>query len=708
MEKDFLLEIGVEELPAALVDEGIYKLTRLFKERLNQNRINFDKIKTYGTPRRLTTMVSNLSDTQKSQERTITGPPEKIAFNDDGSPTKAAVGFAKSLKKKVEDLEKINTERGVYIGIKIVEEGKSTKEILPNILKDIIQSLSFSKQMGWANYSMRFARPIRWIAALLGKEIIKFDIEGLHSSNNTFGHRTLSPELLLIKDTDSYKKLLEDKGKVVIDPAKRKKIILDVINNIEKNKWKNNFKVFLDEDLLNEVVNLVEIPNVLAGSFPEEFLYIPKDILIKAIQYHQKYFAVLDKNEEVSTKFIVIQNGTSDPNGEIIKGNERVLKARLRDAAFFYEEDKKHDFSFWFGKLRGVVFYSGLGSIYDKAVRLKKMCLHIAELLEKSNTLEKSAISCKLRRACKLCKCDLVTNMVVEFPELQGIVGKEYAKEKGEKPDVAEAIFEHYLPRFSGDILPDTTIGSILSIADKVDTICGMFLAENIPTGSEDPFALRRKASGVIFTALRKKYDLDIDSIVNFSINTYSDKLSLTGTDKEKIIIEIKNFIIARYRFLLEKKNKSLDILEAILGSGCTSIVSIDLRYKAIEDFINNNDVEKISMAMIRCRNIIKGKKYSKVNVKLLSEEYEKRLYSVIDKKRKSVRDNIDKGKYNNVLLDFADLGKNIDDFFDNVLVMDRDDKIRANRINLVKNAADLYMLLADFSKLVVGNNSKM
>ena len=708
MEKDFLLEIGVEELPAALVDEGIYKLTRLFEERLNQNRINFDKIKTYGTPRRLTTIVNNISDTQKSQERTITGPPEKIAFNTDGSPTKAAVGFAKSLKKKVEDLEKINTERGVYIGIKIVEEGKSTKEILPNILKDIIQSLSFSKQMSWANYSIRFARPIRWIAALLGKEIIKFDIEGLHSSNNTFGHRTLSPELLLIKDTDSYKKLLEDKGKVVIDPAKRKKIILDVINNIEKNRWKNNFKVFLDEDLLNEVVNLVEIPNVLAGSFPEEFLYIPKDILIKAIQYHQKYFAVLDKKEEVSTKFIVIQNGTSDPNGEIIKGNERVLKARLSDAAFFYEEDKKHDFSFWFGKLRGVVFYSGLGSIYDKAVRLKKMCLHIAELLEKSDTLERSAISCKLRRACKLCKCDLVTNMVVEFPQLQGIVGKEYAKEKGEKPDVAEAIFEHYLPRFSGDILPDTTIGSILSIADKVDTICGMFLAENIPTGSEDPFALRRKASGVILTALRKKYDLDIDSMVNFSINTYSDKLSLTGTNKEKIIIEIKNFIIARYRFLLEKKNKRLDILEAILGSGCTSIVSIDLRYKAIEDFLNNNDVEKISLAMIRCRNIIKGKKYSKVNAKLLSEEYEKRLYSVIDKKRKSVKDNIDKGKYSNVLLDFTDLGKNIDDFFDNVLVMDGDDKIRANRINLVKSAADLYMLLADFSKLVVGNNSKM
>ncbi|MCL5070589.1 MAG: glycine--tRNA ligase subunit beta [Actinobacteria bacterium] len=702
MGKNLLFEIGTEELPSSCLIEGIRNIKTLLEEKLTGNRINFSKVISYGTPRRLVAFVKDLDQMQQTQEKIIMGPPKNIAFDSSGKPTGAAVGFVKSLNVGIEDLQPVETPRGIYLTVKVVEEGRQTEKLLPEILKDVITSMTFNKQMTWGDYSIRFARPIRWIAAIYGKETINFSIENLASSNKTFGHRTLNGKPTIIRSTDlnSYIELLQGLN-VVIDTEKRRQLILTGIKKLEESQWKNNFKAVLDEGLLGEVVNLAEIPNVLVGNFPREFLYIPREILIKAIQHHQRYFATVDKAGNVTTRFIVIQNGISDKKGEIIRGNERVLRARLSDARFFYEEDKKTSFETWHEKLKGVIFYSRLGTLYEKSKRLENICISIAEILNSRGILKKESVSVDLIRASMLCKCDLVANLVIEFPELQGLVGSEYAKEKGENTDVASAIFEHYLPRVAGDILPDTDTGAILSIADKIDTIAGMFLAGNLPSGSEDPFALRRKASGIILTALKKGYDIDLLKLSAFSIDLYLEKFNFSNVDRTKIINDVVEFVTARYKFQLEKQNKRIDILDAILGANCFSIIDMDLRYRAIENYLSAENIEKLSAPMIRCKNIIKGRRFSEIRPGLLSDEFEKELFSQITNKSNIIRRHMVEGKYSEALAELTEFGNSINIFFDKVLVMDNDETIRTNRINLVKESSSLYLLFADFSKIV-------
>ena len=708
MKKKLVFEIGTEELPPSCIGEGTSGLEKVLGNKLVENRLEFSSIKTYSSPRRLVAVVEGLSDMQKSEVKTITGPLIKIAFDGSGNPTKSAEGFAKSLGLKVTELEEIRVEgRGIYLGKRIVERGKKTVDILPEILKDTIPAIAFRKQMTWADYDIKFVRPIRWILALYGDKVIKFKLGNLNSSNITLGHRTISPDPITIKNAGSYFKLLKSKGTVIADGEKRKQLILDQIGRLEEKAWKGKYKVVLNEELINDVINLVEIPNVITASFPEEFLYIPKELLIEAIQYHQKYFAVCDSSGSISTKFIVVQNGVKD-NGGIRKGNERVLKARLSDAVFFYEEDKKHDFDYWMNKLKGVIFFSNLGSIYDKAVRLEKLSTYIAGLLSESKTSIKDDISGHLARASMLCKCDLVTNMVVEFPALQGVVGKEYAEEKGESREVSDAVFEHYLPRFAGDILPKTDVGTILSIADKIDTITGMFLAGRVPSGSEDPFALRRKASGIVLSILKKRYDFELTGVVKYNMDLYAKSFSSKKTDELDVTSKIKDFIITRYRFLLEKEGRRMDILESILGPGCSSIVDIDLRYKAVDKFMAGSNIKRLTFPMTRCKNITVNKKTSKVNKNLFKEEYEKKLFSYTNKYEMSIKELIQKKDYKSVLAELTKFGKTVDLFFDNVLVMDKDRKLRDNRINLVKKVVDLYLLFADFSKMIIEGNNRV
>lgn len=703
MGKNLLFEIGAEELPSSCLIEGIRNIKTLLEDKLTGSRISFGKVISYGTPRRLVAFVEDLNQVQETREKTIMGPPKKISFDSDGKPNGAARGFAKSLNIDVKDLQFVETERGVYLSAKVVEKGRKTYEILPEILKDVISSMTFNKQMTWGDYNIRFARPIRWIAALYGNKTIGFNIENLVSSNKTSGHRILNSKPVTISTTESivsYIDLLQDLD-VVLDPQKRKQMILDGFNRLEKTEWNDNYKVVIDEGLLGEVVNLVEIPNVLAGNFPEEFLYIPREILIKAIQHHQRYFAVIDKAGNVTTKFIVIQNGVSDKKGEITRGNERVLRARLSDARFFYEEDKKSSFETWYKKLEGVIFYSKLGTLYEKSKRLEDICIFIAENLDLKVISDNPGIIADLKRASMLCKCDLVSNLVVEFPELQGLVGSEYAKEKGEKPDVASAIFEHYLPRAAGDILPDTDTGAILSAADKIDTITGMFLTGNLPSGSEDPFALRRKASGIILTALKKNYDIDIYKLTARSIDLYLEKFSFKNADREKVINDVVEFITARYKFQLEKRNKRTDILDAILTADCFSVIDIDMRYKAIEEYLSAENIEKLSAPMIRCKNIIKGQRFSEIQPSLLTDEFEKNLFDQINAKSSIIKRQIAEKKYEDTLAELTVFGDSINIFFDKVLVMDNNDRIRTNRISLVKEGFSLYLLFADFSKII-------
>ncbi len=705
MKKDLVLEIGTEELPPSCIREGVAGLKVLLEKNIKSNRIDFGGVSVFHSPRRITAYIKDLGLLQRSEEKVVTGPPKNISIGPDGKPNQAALGFAKSLGIDASDLEEIEIKgKGTYLGKKIVRKGKKTTEVLPGILKDTILSVTFKKQMYWGDYGTRFIRPIRWLLVLFGNEIIEFDIENVSSGRFTYGHRTLNRSPIKIEDAKDYFRILEKEGNAIVDPRKRSDMIRTQIKRIEEEEWKGKSRSFVDGKLLEEVVDLVEMPNVLVGEFPPDFLYIPADILMEAIQYHQKYFPVLDNRGKVTTDFLIVQNGRSD-NGDIKKGNERVLKARLSDAAFFYEQDKKHDFSHWEKKLEGVIFYFGLGNMKDKQDRLKKISLYIAGKLEGNIKSPGSTVKEDLEKASTMCKCDLVTNLVVEFPELQGIVGREYSKERGHSDSVTNAVFEHYLPRFAGDDLPGTDTGRILSLADKIDTITGMFMVGNIPSGSEDPFALRRKASGIVRSMLEGNYDIDLKDLIIFNMKLYSDSFELKKSTGEDNVEKIFDFIIARQRFLLEGQNKRMDILDAVLGSGVRSITDIDMRFKAIGEFILKNDIKSIVWPMSRSQNIIIKKKFTHIDEGLFIEEHEKKLF-------KSLKDVLD-GKdalilnkdYPELLREMERFGKVIDVFFDEVLVMDKDPLVKANRINILKEVVDYYLNMADFSKLILEGN---
>ena len=705
MGKDLVFEIGTEELPPSCIREGVASFKILLEKNIKSNLIDFDKISVFHSPRRIIAYIKDLSLLQRSEEKVVTGPPKNISIGPDGKPNQAASGFAKSLGLRVEDLEDIEIKgKGVYLGKKIVQEGKDTSEVLPGVLKDTILSVTFKKQMYWGDYGTRFIRPIRWLLVLFGAEVIKLSIENVDSDRFTYGHRTLNSSPLKIEDAKDYFNILEKDGNAIADPQKRSDMIHTQIQKIEKERWKGRCRALVDEKLLEEVVDLIETPNVLVGEFPSDFLYMPADILMEAIQYHQKYFPVLDDKGKVTTDFLIVQNGRSD-NGDIKKGNERVLKARLSDAAFFYEQDRKHDFSYWEKKLEGVIFYFGLGNMKDKQDRLKKISLHIADKMGTNGKSLSSTIKEDLKNASAMCKCDLVTNLVVEFPELQGVVGREYSKERGHSDPVTSAIFEHYLPRFAGDDLPGTDTGRVLSLADKIDTLTGMFMVGNIPSGSEDPFALRRKASGIVRSILEGNYDIDLKDLIVFNMKLYSDSFELKKSTEKDSAEKIFDFIIARQRFLLDSQGKRMDILDAVLGSGAGSITDIDMRFKAIEEFVLKSDIKSIVWPMSRSQNIISKKKFTHIDEGLFVEENEKKLFKSL-KDVSGRKDTLISNKDYPVLLkEMEKFGKVVDAFFDEVLVMDKDPSVKANRINMLKEVVDYYLNMADFSKLVMESN---
>jgi glycyl-tRNA synthetase beta chain len=699
--KNLLFEIGTEELPSSCINEGMQSFEKNAREKFSRNRIDFKSIKTYGTPRRLVILVGDLNVFQNPSEKIIMGPPRKIAFDKNGKPNQAAAGFARSLGIQTKELEFAETERGQYLCKKISEKEEETRKILPEILADILNSITFSVQMTWADWQTKFARPIRWILAVFGDEIIKVKTESVESSDFTFGHRTLSAGKIKVGKADGYIDFLEKEGKVILDKEKRKAIILDKIEDIESEN-KGRIKVIINEELLDEIINLVEIPNVLLGSFPDSFLVLPEEILVKAIEYHQRYFAVRNDAGKIIPKFVVVQNGIKDSDGSIIKGNERVLKARLSDASFFYSEDKKYSWENWIEKLKGVVFYSGLGTMYDKQQRLEKICIYILSELKQKNIITDKKIESDCVRASQLCKTDLVTNLVVEFPELQGVVGREYAKEREEETEISEAVFEHYLPRFYGDILPKTFTGTVLSIADKLDTITGMFLAGNIPSGSEDPFALRRRATGIVQSLINREFDIDLGNIINYCISLYGGFDISKNQDNNRNAENIFSFIAARLKFLYERQQKRTDVIDAITSSGCRSLKEITRRYDAVEKIIIEGLFEDIVTPMIRCKNISKNKEFTDIKEELLKEKSEKLLHEELVERREKIRNNNLSGSFDKSLRELARFRKTIDRFFDEVLIMDKDESVRNNRISLIGEILSLYLGMADFSVITI------
>ena len=686
MNKYLLFEVGVEELPSRFVSSTLQQIKSNLTKMLSENRIDFNEIDTYGTPRRLTFIVKGISDRQSNLEEEVKGPSKKIALDADGNFTKPALGFMKSKGIKEEDVIFKTIGKDEYIFGTIRQEGKETSEVLKNILPEAVKSVTFPKAMRWGGKNMRFARPIRWIVTLLNDNILNFDLEGIQSSNITKGHRFLGESEFEVNSLEDYLNKLE-KNYVILDQDRRKEIIKSQCIEVAKSL---NGEVELDEDLLEEVTHLVEYPTAFYGEFNEDYAKLPKEVVTTPMQQHQRYFPVV-KNGKLLPNFIAVRNGNDYRIDKVKAGNEKVLVARLEDALFFYKEDTKKGLETYIEKLKSVVFQAKLGTIYDKSLRIEKLSSDIIDLLNLNNDKEDTI------RAAKLCKADLVTSMVFEFTELQGIMGREYAKVSGENETVSEAIFEHYLPRFAGDILPKTNSGIILSLADKLDSISGFFAIGIQPTGSQDPYALRRQALGILNILMDSKIDVSLETLVKLSLDNYSN----LEFNKEDVINSIMEFFKERIKNLFRDLGIRYDVIDAVLSSNINDISDMHLRATELNNWLDKDELVEMLTAFNRVSTLAQKSESSKVDKDLLKEEAEINLYNEFKNTKEKVNTLLKDKKYSEALDSFASLRQSIDNMFDSVMIMDKDESIKNNRLGLLKQIYDTMLSICDLSKIV-------
>lgn len=685
--KELLLEIGTEEIPAGFIPQALMDLESLAKKELEASRIDFDGIKTLGTPRRLVLVIESVSEKQRDEETKKIGPSKQSALDAKGNPTKAAIGFAKSQSVPVESLTMIQTEKGEYVCAVKKESGRATSEILSTLLPKWILSIPFQKSMRWADVPIRFARPIHWILALFGGEVVSFEVGNIRSGNMTYGHRFMNPGPISVKDFQSYLQKTRE-ASVIVDPAERKKRIED---EMIREGAKVSGRVLKDEELLNEVNFLVEYPVALCGTFDNKFLSLPREILIHSMKEHQRYFPVVDDHGILLPYFVCISNIHPKSREVVVKGNEKVLRARLSDAAFFFEDDLKISLEKRVEQLKKVVFQAKLGTSYEKVMRFQRLALWMTERIDP-----------KLREAVErtslLCKADLVTGMVGEFPKLQGIVGKEYARLTQERPEVAEAIYEHYLPGFAGDRLPSGPIGDIVSIADKMDTIVGCFGVGLVPTGTADPFGLRRQALGILRIILEKKYSISLTGLIEESEKQLKGKME---RPVEKVKGEVLDFFRVRYQNFLLDKEYPFDVTDAVLSISFDELLDVQGRIDALKRAKEWKDFESIVIAFKRAMNILKGSPPQReINPSLFAESAEKNLYQSFLKAKEKIDLHLNKRDYPSTLLEMTQMKKPIDEFFEGVMVMVEEEAIRNNRLALLDGIGKLFLGIADFSKL--------
>jgi glycyl-tRNA synthetase beta chain len=685
--KELLMEIGTEEIPAGFIPQALVDLEALVKKELEASRIDFNGIKTLGTPRRLVLMIESVSEKQRDEETKKIGPSKQAAFDMKGNPTKAAIGFAKSQSVPVESLTMIQTEKGEYVSAVKKESGRPTSELLASLLPKWILSIPFQKSMKWADAPIRFARPIHWILALFGGEVVSFEVGNIRSGKMTYGHRFMHSGPVPVKDFQSYLQKMRE-ASVIVDPAERKKKIED---EMIREAAKVSGRVLKDEDLLNEVNFLVEYPVALCGAFDSKFLSLPREILIHSMKEHQRYFPVSDDHGKLLPYFICICNIHPKNREVVVKGNEKVLKARLSDAVFFFEDDLKISLDKRVEQLKKVVFQAKLGTSYEKVMRFKQLALWMTERID-------PRLREMVERASHLCKADLVTGMVGEFPKLQGIVGKEYARLSRERPEVAEAIYEHYLPGFAGDRLPSSPIGDIVSIADKMDTIMGCFGVGLVPTGTADPFGLRRQALGIIRIILEKKYSISLTGLIEESEKQLREKME---RPVEQVKEEVLDFFRVRYQNFLLDKEYPFDVTDAVLSISFDELLDVQGRIDALRKAKEWKDFESIVIAFKRAMNILKGSpRKREINPSLFAESAEQSLYKSFLKAKEKIGLHLNKRDYPSVLLEMTQMKKPIDGFFDGVMVMVEDEAIRNNRLALLDEIGRLFLRIADFSKL--------
>lgn len=678
--KILLLEIGTEEIPAHAMPAILNQLKELAEKNLKESRIDFGEVKTLGTPRRLALLVNDVATNQSDVEEEKRGASAKIAFDKDGKPTKAAIGFANKNKVRPEDL----IVRDGYIYAVIREQGKASAEIFRTLLPKIICDLNFPNNMRWGNLDFKFIRPLRWVVALFGEEIIPFEVANVKSGRISRGHRFLSKGDFKIATAADYVKTCAENF-VIVDQNQRREMITAQINEVAANK---NGVAEITDDLLEEVLYLVEYPTALAGAFEEKYLKLPAEAVITPMRDHQRYFPVKTADGKLLPLFITIRNGGKDYLDIVQHGNERVLKARLEDAQFFFNEDRKKSLEAHRDKLKTVVFQEGLGSVYEKTERLVTLVKKISEMLNVDAT---NSI-----RAAQLSKADLVTGMVTEFTELQGIMGREYAKLDGEVPEVCAAIDEHYMPRFAGDTQPKTTAGKILSLADKIDNIVATFSRNLIPTGSQDPFALRRQALGIVNLLTSARWSLSISEVVELAM----DLLKITDeVGREKIQKEFADFMRLRVKNVLSNSTR-YDVIDAVIDD-VDDIFEVTLKAAAVEQFLKMPDATKNIQSFVRVGNLAKKAESTELDAELFTLDAEKVLYKAFEAVKVVAGELINKKDFLGALDALKKLSTPIDSFFDSVMVMDENLAVRKNRLALLKSIDELLAKIANFGKIV-------
>lgn len=685
--KELLIEIGTEEIPAGFIPSALMEWEALAKRELEANRIEFNGIKTLGTPRRLVLVIDSVSEKQRDEETKKVGPSKQAAFDERGNPTRAAIGFAKSQSVPLESLIVIQTEKGEYVCAIKREPGKRTSEILSSLLPKWILSIPFQKSMRWADVPIRFVRPIHWILALLGGEVVPFEVGPIRSGSMTYGHRFMHPGPIPVEDFHSYLRKTRE-AFVIVDPVERKKRIEE---EMIRGGATVSGRILNDEELLNEVNFLVEYPVALCGAFDRQFLSLPREVLIHSMKEHQRYFPLVDDHGILLPHFICISNIFPKSHHVVVKGNERVLRARLSDASFFFEDDLKISLDQRVEQLKKVVFQAKLGTSYEKVMRFKQLALWMTERMD-------LPLRDLVERTSLLCKADLVTGMVGEFPKLQGMIGREYARLSGEKPEVAVAIYEHYLPAFAGDRLPSSPIGDIVSIADKIDTIVGCFGIGLVPSGTADPFGLRRQALGIIRIVLEKKYPISLLELIEESAKQLKEKLERSV---EQVKEEVLGFFRVRYQNFLLDKGYSFDVTEAVLSLSFGELLDVQGRIDALRKARQWKDFESIVVAFKRAINILKGSPPQKtLTPSLLIEGVEQNLYQSFLRAKERIDFHLNQRDYSSALLEMTQMRKPIDEFFDGVMVMVEDELIRNNRLALLDAIGKLFLRIADFSKL--------
>ena len=687
---NLLLEIGSEEIPAGYIEPALAAMAAMISEKLKAARIKHGSVTTYGTPKRLAGIVENVDENQEALTTEVTGPPETVAYDEDKNPLTPAVKFAEKLGIAIDEITIKETKKGRYLCGMSVESAEESKEILKKILPELIEKIPFPKTMRWADLSVTFARPVKSILAILDDNVIPFIYGNIESSNYTYGHRFMNPGKINISDPLKYAKSLKE-ADVIVDIEDRKKLVKE---EIKKTAALIGGKILPDEELVGIVANLIEFPVVVVGTFDRGFLEIPDEVLITAMREHQKYFAVVDENGKLMPNFVVVNNTKTVDMAVVTKGHEKVLRARLADAQFFYNADLKEDSKSRINKLNGVLFQASLGPMLDKTNRIVKLADYIVDVANED------AIKNDVVRAAELCKSDLVSQVVVEFTKLQGVMGRVYAKIAGESDKTCKAIEEHYRPVASGAKLPESRTGAILAIADKIDSICGCFSAGLIPTGASDPYALRRQSIGIIHIMLDKKMTFSLKSLIKKGVELYGDKVD---GDSDKVVGTIVEFIENRIERILVEDGYSKDITASVTGASIDNIPDIWNRVKALENMKQKPDFEPLAAAFKRVVNIIKKADISadiSIDETIFESESESELYKAVESVSKKVGSYLDISEFDGALKDIATLKVPVDKFFDDVMVMADDEKVRNNRLALLSKISDLFANIADFSKI--------